>query len=138
MRKRRTPLPESKDVTFEAVALLTDRLGYGLESHLETVIKDLEFRAELGEAKYGTRLHTFNGRDPLIDLYEELLDALVYAVQYSLESNDGYAYEAVDSVIASICTVADAIQRRMTAKGFLRGRAPQPAPLFDRPIEQYL
>lgn len=42
------------------------------------VIKDLEERMQLGIKRYGTLLQANNGRDMLRDLYEELLDALVY------------------------------------------------------------
>jgi hypothetical protein len=47
---------------------------------------DLEARAKLGMERYGTPLMTHNGRDPLADLYQELLDALMYLGQYMLES----------------------------------------------------
>lgn len=136
----RTPLPESQDVTFTTVARVTDLIGTGeLGENFETVVKDLEFRAEQGEAKYGVRLHTYNGRDPLIDLYEELLDALVYSVQYGLESEgDPYCWELPEAVLDSLGVVVQALNRRTFGLGYLRGRAPQPAPLFDRPIEQYL
>lgn len=45
------------------------------------VVKDLEARAKLGEAKYGTRLRPFNSRDAFLDFYQELLDAVEYARQ---------------------------------------------------------
>lgn len=46
------------------------------------VIADLVARSEAGRAKYnGRTLKTFNGRDALVDLYQELLDASVYIRQ---------------------------------------------------------
>lgn len=42
------------------------------------VIKDLEERAKLGAEKYGGSLHSDDGRNTLIDLYQELLDAVEY------------------------------------------------------------
>ena len=42
-------------------------------------------RAEQGKLKYGTYLTTFNGRDSIRDLNEELFDALFYLKQASLE-----------------------------------------------------
>jgi hypothetical protein len=51
-------------------------------SKMETLI---EARAEVGEAKYGRRLQTNNGRNPLQDLLEELLDACNYMKQCLLE-----------------------------------------------------
>lgn len=48
---------------------------------VELVIADLQARAEKGQAKYGTKLQAGNGRDGLVDLYEELADALLYCRQ---------------------------------------------------------
>jgi hypothetical protein len=45
------------------------------------VQKDLELRIELGKARYGERLTTFNGRDALLDAYQEVLDLAVYLRQ---------------------------------------------------------
>lgn len=49
------------------------------------VAEDLRARAEEGEKKYGTPLLTFNGRNPVVDLYQEILDALVYEAQARME-----------------------------------------------------
>lgn len=49
------------------------------------VIADMEARRELGILRYGTALQPHNGRDALQDLYEELLDAAMYAKQAILE-----------------------------------------------------
>lgn len=45
------------------------------------VIADIEERRRVGIQRYGTPLQTFNGRDALIDLYQELLDAAMYTRQ---------------------------------------------------------
>lgn len=39
----------------------------------------------MGEQKYGTRLQTFNGRNALIDAYQEALDLVMYLRQKFLE-----------------------------------------------------
>jgi len=49
------------------------------------VQEDLEKRLALGIQRYGQPLQAHNGRDPLQDLYEELLDAAVYAKQALVE-----------------------------------------------------
>jgi hypothetical protein len=56
------------------------------EKVLETLAEDLEVRAQVGEAKYGERLTTHNGRDAELDLYQELLDAVNYSRQDLEES----------------------------------------------------
>lgn len=45
------------------------------------VLKDMEERRLHGIEKYGVPVQPFNGRDPLVDLYQELLDACVYLRQ---------------------------------------------------------
>ena len=53
----------------------------------ELVIADLQSRLDVGIKRYGQPLRAFNGRDPLQDLYEELLDACVYLRQLMEESS---------------------------------------------------
>jgi hypothetical protein len=43
-----------------------------------SVLADMQERHELGVKRYGVALTGFNGRNQLIDLYQELLDATVY------------------------------------------------------------
>lgn len=45
----------------------------------DLVAADFAARDRLGQERYGTRLQPFNGRDTLRDLFEELMDACVYA-----------------------------------------------------------
>jgi len=47
----------------------------------DLVIRDMEARKAFGLHKYGAILQANNGRDALTDLYEELIDALVYLRQ---------------------------------------------------------
>ena len=47
----------------------------------ELVLKDIQDRIELGRQRYGTVLTVDNGRDALWDLYEELMDGLMYLRQ---------------------------------------------------------
>lgn len=50
------------------------------------VIQDMTDRDNWGRSKYGVPLQPFNGRDPLVDLYQEFLDAIVYTKQFLLEN----------------------------------------------------
>jgi hypothetical protein len=61
----------------------------GHEKVIDHVIEDLQSRAKEGHAKYGTYLMSYNGRDSLVDLYEELLDAVMYVRQRILEKRGG-------------------------------------------------
>ena len=54
----------------------------------EEVLEDMEARRNMGIDKYGTPLQAFNGRDALVDLYQELLDSVVYIKQKILENEE--------------------------------------------------
>jgi hypothetical protein len=47
----------------------------------DLVVADMKDRDKLGEQKYGVRLQPHNGRKSLVDLYQELLDAVAYIRQ---------------------------------------------------------
>ena len=47
----------------------------------DLVIKDMLARDGEGRRKYGTPLQPFNGRDVLVDAYQEALDLVVYLRQ---------------------------------------------------------
>lgn len=49
------------------------------------LIEALKRRMAFGLKKYGRPLETHNGRDPLIDMWEEMLDMVSYWTQYILE-----------------------------------------------------
>lgn len=71
--------------------VLEDFRNTHLSSDPETtdnIVQDLRDRAEMGKAKYGIYLHTEDGRNTLLDLYQELLDATMYAKKYLLEQSD--------------------------------------------------
>lgn len=47
----------------------------------DLVIDDLRERKRMGTEKYGTPLQAFNGRDPLVDAYQESIDQTQYLRQ---------------------------------------------------------
>jgi len=66
-------------------AYLRNRLtGDGVDKRAVAV--DIEERARAGEAKYGERLRAFNGRNPYLDLYQEILAAIMYSRQVIAEN----------------------------------------------------
>lgn len=56
------------------------REGDGPNVH-DLVIADIEERRAFGRAKYGVPLRVRNGRDPLVDAYQEALDLACYLRQ---------------------------------------------------------
>lgn len=51
----------------------------------DLVVTDMRSRDHFGLQKYGTRLQPHNGRDALIDAYQEALDLAVYLRQQIFE-----------------------------------------------------
>jgi hypothetical protein len=51
----------------------------------DLVITDMHERDSIGEVKYKTRLQPDNGRDALVDAYQEALDLVVYLLQAIFE-----------------------------------------------------
>jgi hypothetical protein len=56
--------------------------GYPVQAVL---IEALKQRMQFGLKKYGRPLETNNGRDPLLDMWEEMLDMVSYFTQFVLE-----------------------------------------------------
>lgn len=53
----------------------------------ELVIADMRERDHVGRERYGTPLQANNGRDALVDAYDEALDLAVYLKQVIVERN---------------------------------------------------
>lgn len=51
----------------------------------DLVMADMRERNDTGFRRYGTHLQPFNGRDPLVDAYQEALDLAVYLRQAVFE-----------------------------------------------------
>lgn len=61
----------------------------GKKAVLEEVISDLRYRSAVGTKKYGSELKTHNGRDALVDAFQEALDLVMYLKQCLMERDDG-------------------------------------------------
>lgn len=57
----------------------------------ELVVEDMIQRDQLGRQRYGTPLQAHNGRDALVDAYQEALDLCVYLRQAIQERKDALA-----------------------------------------------
>lgn len=78
------------------------------------VIEDLLERKAFGEAKYGTILQAFNGRDALMDAYQEVLDLVVYLKQHAEEHpTDAHALRAYYEALK----LAVFLRRRLEVRG---------------------
>lgn len=87
------PLPtialESKFVTpqvHEDIRELWSKGAFDLDT-CTAIIDDFTARTALGFATYGKALSTFNGRDALVDAYQEMLDKAQYLRQRIMEGD---------------------------------------------------
>ncbi|KKS35465.1 MAG: hypothetical protein UU99_C0011G0008 [Parcubacteria group bacterium GW2011_GWE2_42_14] len=64
----------------------------GKQAVLPELIQDLQARAEVGIQKYGTPLETDNGRDALMDFYQEYLDGAMYFKQHLMERDGTFRH----------------------------------------------
>ncbi len=64
----------------------------------ELVVEDMTARDQLGRRRYGVPLQTHNGRDALIDAYQEALDLCVYLRQAIEERDNGIQEEQVEAM----------------------------------------
>ena len=72
------------------------------------IAQALDARTRVGVERYGVALHTYNGRDPIQDLTEELLDALQYLAQARLEGR--VSMPVYLPCLAALCAVLATIK----------------------------
>lgn len=92
-------------------------LSVGTARHIrDRVADDLLRRKGRGFQVYGTTLQTFNGRNALLDMYEECLDAAVYGRQRLLEiSPDSLEYLALFDVYDQVVSSLPVLRRLLDA-----------------------
>jgi hypothetical protein len=73
------------------------------------VIKDMCDRHQIGCEKYGTPLQANNGRRPLVDAYQELLDLVVYLRQELVER------EQLEAEVVRLCARNELLQLQIKA-----------------------
>lgn len=76
-----------------------DPVATGGPAIWDLVIADMHERDQSGRAKYGTPLQAGNGRDALVDAYQEALDLAVYMRQAMAEDWRGRALRAEAEVV---------------------------------------
>ncbi len=70
----------------------------------EPLREDLIARADMGLKKYGTKLRVKNGRKAAVDLYQEVMDGMMYAMQARMEGDNtiGRHFESLTCIAAQI------------------------------------
>ena len=78
--------------------------GQRIREIREALLKDMRDRDAWGRSKYKVPLQPFNGRDALVDLYQEFLDATAYTMQYRLENPQDLRFEDIYKSLLSQLT----------------------------------
>lgn len=87
------------DSVIEVIDGWLGNVSFDKRSGLAEVREDLIARAEVGEKKYGTKLRVHNGHRANVDVYQEVLDALMYSMQARLEKQDTVAAGYVELLL---------------------------------------
>jgi len=99
------PLPITTKKSVDVAVEVANDLK---RADLSSIAEDVEARIRIGEKKYGKRLQSFNGRDAVKDLYDEVLDALNYSKQLEIEGKDnGNIFRDLISLAAVVKTRLD-------------------------------
>jgi len=81
----------------------------------DRVRKDVEARLDDGEKRYGLALMTYNGRVAWIDYYQEILDAIAFAVQLEHEQTNSTLAEHMKRTVNNLFSLAVEARARMEA-----------------------
>lgn len=91
-----------------------------MSSYGDQVATDLCARAMIGKERYGTFLQPFNGRDALLDSYEEALDLATYLMQAVVESKASKSdevYWAYQDALYVAARIAKLMEKRQNGQG---------------------
>lgn len=80
------------------------------------VIDDMVARDAVGRERYGTPLTTHNGRDHVVDAYQELLDAAVYTKAAMLEGERHHLEPLYWRLLEDLVSVRRLINERAEKK----------------------
>lgn len=90
--------------------------GQQVKAIREAVLTDMRDRDAWGRSKYKVPLQPFNGRDALVDLYQEFLDATAYTMQYRLENPEDSRF---DEIYKSLLSQLNFIRGTLLKRGKL-------------------
>jgi hypothetical protein len=100
------PVGAGEDVGDAAAAFVTE-LGY------PDLAQDLKARIEMGAKKYGTRLKSHNGRNTLMDIFQECADSIHYSMQYTMENPQDP--DGISLLLKSVALAA-AVKRKLNVQ----------------------
>lgn len=112
-----TPQPAPQKGNQIVLARVYESIQSSLCEPHKKILSDLQDRATEGRKKYGVFLETHNGRDALMDLYQETLDSVMYAKQYELEQLEmGMPWMAAEAPFLKALDFAAFIKYRLEVR----------------------
>lgn len=125
IKEQQEPVPEraNREGDSQALPIKNDRPYIQ-----DQVIADIESRRELGIKRYGTALQPFNGRNALLDTYEELLDACVYLKQKLVEdtANEKAVKAPYEGAPGGVYMIAEMELERFARRTLLKDKYNKP------------
>jgi|GEM_PF-1778987 len=107
----------------------------GRKPVLPEIIKDLYDRSDEGVRKYGTPLQADNGRDALLDAYQEGLDLVQYLKQVIMErENPGIVYSWPETIYASRNSLGEQLDHILSEVDEITELGPPVSPLIHMEI----
>ncbi len=111
-----TPRPDQVPV-WDLVIADMQAMVRGFDDHsrvrtVRLVLEDMRQRDKVGRERYGTPLTADNGRDHLVDLYQELLDASAYSKAEVVRSVTAEVRDVYDAILLQILLTRSLIDGR--------------------------
>jgi hypothetical protein len=78
-------MPKLSDKSKPVKPFVVEMLGLSFDDPLNLKLAE---RSALGKKRYGMELHSFNGRNPVKDFIEEIVDGIQYCGQAMMETDD--------------------------------------------------
>lgn len=113
-RSDRVPIWDLVICDFERRYADFEEIDKGDRKARDHVVVDMRERDRLGRERYGTPLTADNGRDQLVDAYQEMLDGVVYlraALQEGGSSVRGIYYTLLQAVVETRRVIDDRGQK---------------------------
>lgn len=111
--------PHPKKGDKRVLGIVVEDLGmFGKLPEYNALCQCLESRAKSGLAKYHTWLETNNGRDPLVDAFQEALDLVMYLAQEEEEGEHGSGdYSLTNRAVGLAIAIMNKLESRKGTNG---------------------
>lgn len=106
------PVPNDKPALWDLVIGDIQAMDLGTLGTWATIVHDMMARDAFGRAKYGTPLQAGNGRDAIVDAYQEALDLCVYLKQALVEKYDGRVWALYHDALNQVIGLAALVSER--------------------------